>query len=508
MTTGIAIETSERAWITTAATGLLAFLCLLALFWPEAVGVYRVWVGSTAYNHGFLVAPLVAYMIWDRREVLRETAPAPQFWWLLLMPALSALWLASASLGIHEAQQLVVATMLQVILVSLLGWTAYKRLLAPLLYLYFLVPSGEVLVPYLQDFTARMTVYGLQLVGVPVFSDGVFIEIPAGRFVIAEECAGLRFLIASVAFGVFFAVITYRSYLRRVIFIALSIGVPVIANGLRAFGIVYAAELVGSPTAVMADHVIYGWGFFSAILMLLILLGRSFADRPASLGVPQDEPTARPILGRSLVVFLLAMILAALGPAYAATLGNASMIDIVARAEAPRVDPPWTELEGAQPDDWSPIVYGADRTFRDVWTDGQATVYRFVALYVAHGRVNNLIRSENRVANGSPWRIASRSGAISLPGNAQRVDAAEVVSGTRRRLVLSYYVVDGVATASVLGAKLYQLRDLFTSRTHISAFVAIAIDMPDQSQSPTEAAARFLEAMRRFPDDLTKLSQR
>src|SRR4029077_461187 len=105
------------------------------------------------------------------------------------------------------------------------------------------------------------------------------IDVPAGKFVVAEACAGLRFLIASVAFGVFFAVITYRSRWRRIAFIGLSVVVPIIANGARAFGIIYAAEIVGSPAAVMADHVIYGWGFFSAILVLLTLLGRSFADR-------------------------------------------------------------------------------------------------------------------------------------------------------------------------------------------------------------------------------------
>src|SRR6202035_267630 len=109
------------------------------------------------------------------------------------------------------------------ILLSTLGLNAYRRLLAPLLYLYFLVPTGEFLVPILQDFTASAAVHGLTLVGVPVFSDGVLIEVSAGRFVVAEECAGLRFLIASVAFGVFFAVITYQSHWRRIAFIALSI---------------------------------------------------------------------------------------------------------------------------------------------------------------------------------------------------------------------------------------------------------------------------------------------
>src|SRR6185437_3753513 len=106
-------------------------------------------------------------------------------------------------------------------------------------------------------------VAGLQLAGIPVFGDGTIIEIPAGTFVVAEACAGLRFLVASVSFGIFYAVLVYRSLSRRVMFIAVSFVLPVIANGFRAFGIVYLAHLSGSAAAVEADHVIYGWGFFA-----------------------------------------------------------------------------------------------------------------------------------------------------------------------------------------------------------------------------------------------------
>src|SRR5262249_29732051 len=160
--------------------------------------------------------------------------------------------------------------MFQVTALTILGWRAYRALLAPLLYLYFLVPTGYFLVPTLQDVTSWFAVGGIKLVGIPVFSDGTFIEVPSGSFVVAEACAGLRFLIASVAFGVLFAVLMYRSYWRRAAFIALSIVAPIIANGIRAFGIIYASEMIGNPQAVEADHIIYGWGFFTLVTLLLI----------------------------------------------------------------------------------------------------------------------------------------------------------------------------------------------------------------------------------------------
>ena len=42
----------------------------------------------------------------------------------------------------------------------------------------------------------------------------------------AEACAGLRFLIASIAFGVLYSVLIYRSYTRRTLFIVASIILP------------------------------------------------------------------------------------------------------------------------------------------------------------------------------------------------------------------------------------------------------------------------------------------
>ena len=152
-------------------------------------------------------------------------------------------------------------------------------LLAPLLFLFFLVPSGAFLVPTLQKITAQISIAGLESLHIPVFSDGFMIEIPEGTFEIAEACAGLRFLIASIVFGCFFAVVMYQSFIRRAVFIALSRGVPIAANGMRALGIIVLAHLEGSAAAVEADHVLYGWFFFTLVIIILIAIGMTFAQK-------------------------------------------------------------------------------------------------------------------------------------------------------------------------------------------------------------------------------------
>src|SRR4051812_35296592 len=300
-------------------------------------------------------------MIWERRASLAPLSPAPDFRALYVIPLLSLAWFGASAIGILEAQQLIVMTIIQAMLFGVLGWPVYRRLMAPLLYLYFLVPSGEFLVPALQNFTAGFAVLGLQLLGIPVYSDGILIDVPAGSFAVAEACAGLRFLIAAVAFGVFYATEIYESRIRRAIFIALSIVVPVIANGFRALGLIVAAQAFGSAAAVEADHITYGWIFFSIVLVALIFIGRTFADRnePRSKTPPANRERLSayaPSLAFAAVALFVS--LAAIGPGIAAVL-DAPRASAALPTVAPGVRPPWTRL-AVQRQDWMPTIVQAD----------------------------------------------------------------------------------------------------------------------------------------------------
>ena len=224
--------------------------------------------------------------------MLAGLSPKPIPWVLPLVPAIGAVWLIARLIGLLEAQQLLLIAMLQVVFLAALGWRVYRALAFPLLYLFFLVPTGEFLVPALQDFTARFTVFCLQLSGIPVYSDGFLISIPNENFYVAEACAGLRFLIATIAFGFLFADFTYHSLWRKACFIAICLVAPVIANGFRAYGIILLAYLTDGHLAVEADHIIYGWVFFSMVTVGLMAIGWTFRESgPAPRATSGSHPT-------------------------------------------------------------------------------------------------------------------------------------------------------------------------------------------------------------------------
>jgi exosortase A len=311
------------------------------LFAEEIAAAVRVWNESTAYTHCWLVLPIAAWLAWQRRGRLAAITPAPLplAALLLLPPALA--WLAAERMGIMEGRQLTAMAMLWGIVLATLGWPAFRAMMAPLAYLIFLVPFGAFATPALQHITARIVDALLGLTGIPHYVDDLLIEIPAGNFLVAEACAGLRFLIAALAFGALYAFVMFRSPWRRLVVMGLALVVPILANGLRAFGLVMLGHFQGSAAAVDADHVLYGWVFFSIVILLLILAGLPFREDGEPERVPEGGWGGRPVAPATAGAFGLALLAGLLpmaaGPAAAAVLDRAGDTP---EAVAPRLATP------------------------------------------------------------------------------------------------------------------------------------------------------------------------
>lgn len=325
-----------RRWMPALAALGFAFALLGPLFAEEVTAAIQTWDSSTAYNHCWLVLPVAAWLAWQRRQRLAGLLPAPSLRLCLLALPVAGLWLAMERLGIMEGRQLTALALAEILLLAVLGLRIGRAMAAPLAYLVFLVPFGAFATPVLQDLTAGMIELGLGLAGISHYRDGLSIETPEGVFLVAEACAGLRFLVAALAFGAFYALTLFRSPGRRLLVMLLAMTVPVLANGLRALGIVLLGHYLGSAEAAAADHVIYGWGFFSAIILLLILAGLPFREDGEGQPVPAARASPPAPASRAWGAALLALALAAIGPGLVASLGTAAP----AMAAAPRLSAP------------------------------------------------------------------------------------------------------------------------------------------------------------------------
>lgn len=269
---------------------MVGLLLLSTLFHIEIRAALGIWSSSTAYGHCWLVLPIALWLGWVRRDRLVGEQASPSWLGLLAAAGAGLAWLLAQRLGLMEGRQLAAMGLVFAWFLGIFGLRLTRAFAVPLAYLVFLVPFGAFLVPLLQRVTAWLIVTGLSLLGIPHFADALIIEIPAGVFHVAEACAGLRFLIASLAFGALYAGVMFRSPGRRVAVLALALIVPVVANGLRALGIVVLGHHLGSAEAAAADHLIYGWVFFSVVILLLIAAGLPFREDVRIVGLAYTSP--------------------------------------------------------------------------------------------------------------------------------------------------------------------------------------------------------------------------
>ena len=490
-TESLAVSPRADTWagLRPAVLPLAAGLALFALlFHAEAAAAVHVWIESTAYNHGFLILPIVAWLLWDRRARLSGAVARPMPMAALAAIPVAVVWLLADRLGIMEGRQLMAMTLLQLLLVGVLGWSVYRLLLGPFLYLYFLVPFGAFVTPALQNFTTDFVGIGLNLIGVPNYIDSHLIQIPEGAFYVAQACAGLRFLIAAVAFGCLYALLMYRSPLRRGIFMGVSVVVPIIANGFRALGIVALGHYIGSAQAAATDHVLYGWIFFSIVILLLVLLGLPFREDLAGWAPAAAPPPSRRPPGRPLAAMLAIGVIAALGPFAAWGFDRAAAADL---AVAPPPLPAGT-CRPAGPSSVAPGI-GAARM----------AVQRFVCQ--AHGEslgVRVVVERFSPRSDPAPMlleerRLSGRLGAedvvrgeMSAGGLRWRV--IETSEPTRTTAFLLW--IDGDARAPDLRTRLRQaIASLFGGGT-APVLVAVAAD-PDPSAIGPEGRHRALTAI-------------
>lgn len=471
----------------------LGIVALIFLFYDTAAGAVSTWYNSGTYNHGFLILPICGYLVWLRRDRLVGIRPEPDYRGLVLILGCAFGWLIADFAGVRVVQEYALVGMIQALVFTVLGWPATRALIFPLFYLLFAVPVGDELIPIMQDWTAWFTVWALELVGVPVYLDGVFIQIPNGNFEVAEACAGVRFLIATVALGFLYAALTYRALWRRVLFVVLSFVVPVVANWLRAFGIVMIAHLTDNEYAVGVDHLIYGWIFFAVVTVLLLMIGMTFRDDHAPEPKPASRPagpTARASLRRHGFAAAAVVVLAATAPAYAA-LTEATRHPAVPSLTVPRTGGGW-QLLAVDREPWRPTFPEATAELFHAYRNSGQTIYLYIAYYPHQTKDAEVISYHNSVV-GNQWQRASGAAMRAvLDGRPRDWAVTRLVRGERRRLAAQLYWIDGTFAGNPYYAKALQAKARLLGRPGAAAAVVIAADYMEDPAEAERAIAHFL----------------
>lgn len=500
-----------RRWIAVLATFVYACLLSFAAFPDAWLGMVRVWWESETYTHGFIALPCAAWMIWRRRQ---DWAALPQrTGW----PALAAIagcglvWFAGRLGGVASLEQIAAVALVPAVVWLLSGPAITRALSFPLAFVFFAVPIGDFLTPIMMEYTADATVMALRWSGVPVYREGLHFMVPTGRWSVVEACSGLRYLIASLALGVLYAYLQFRTLRYRLGFMALAIVVPIVANWVRAYMIVMLGHLSNMKIATGVDHLIYGWLFFGFVMGLLFWFGSRWRE-PAP---PDGEgPAGRPPAGGATVAGAHAP---ATGASAARTRTARSMI--VAAAVAAVAILVWRPVAAGLLDMTHPRPVGAALRaalqpfpaapalpFEPAYVDAReavrvshrvdgAPVELYAYYYARQFESQEMIHARNALVhlNDARWPIRA-SGTETLPwGTAASFRLG--TQGGQNLLVWTWYAVAGTRSASAYRTKAATAAALALGRGDHSLAVVLATPVEDEHSDALQAAhARLAKA--------------
>lgn len=225
---------SKRTMIQIGLVGAAFLLVYAQVLYDLAV----IWWTREDYAHGFLIVPISLYLVWVKRETLRNLPVHP-----MPISGLAVVLLSGLLLLFGEAGEIITLGGISLIgmvigLVFLLFGGAYLWVLSlPILYLFFMIPIlDEVLFPLQWPFqltTAKMGVVMLQKLGFSVLLERNYIVLPNITLEVAKVCSGVAYLVSIIAIGLPLAYLFLSAWWSRGILLFSAVTIGIVANWLR-----------------------------------------------------------------------------------------------------------------------------------------------------------------------------------------------------------------------------------------------------------------------------------
>lgn len=455
----------------------LAIFSLLILAWAlvyqdALVGMEAIWSRSDTFAHGYFILPISIWLLWQDKEKLLKSNVQASWLPLPLLAVSLCVGLFAYAADINVLSQLSAVTSLIFLLWLLVGNKLAWHYKFPLAYLLFAVPMGENLIPWLQDVTAWFTVFFLKLNGIPVYVDGLYIQIPTGMFEVAVACSGIRYLIASAAVGALYGHLTYQKAYKKIIFFVLALCLPILANGLRAYGIVAIAYYSDMEYATGADHLIYGWLFFGLVIMFMFWIGGFFADKDLTETLSrQNTSTEKSDNSFNYLVTAISL------PLLALTFYLAHAIPSV------DVSKTLTENTSDTHSSWGIRFVGTLVTSQSIDEFG---IEKFRAVFANKQSEGELVSSQNALHNSDRWTVVNTK-VLTIDVKPVMLVHLRSINGQSRSYLYQYKVGD-FYTVNENKAKLIQAWNSLSRYSDVSEIRAISL----AREADLEKAERLL----------------
>ncbi len=182
-------------------------------------------------------------------------------------------WVATELLTMRSSLIVVTAG----VVLYLLGSEIFRILLAPLCYLFLMVPIPAVLYDAaafpLKLLVTKVSVLAMKALGIVVWQEGNILMFPNITLEVADACSGLRSIMSLLALGAAYAFVLHTKTRDRVILILSTLPIAIFTNCLRVIATGILAQYFGSAAAEGFFHEFAGLFVFGAAVVMFVALG-------------------------------------------------------------------------------------------------------------------------------------------------------------------------------------------------------------------------------------------
>lgn len=244
-------------------------------------------------GHGPLVLATGIWAIWrELKGKMIELLPGNLLVGLLMIALCLCLFIATRITGVIEVEGFAMYGALVAGAYLLFGSALIRAIWFPLVYLAFTLPPPDTVVAFVTQpikiAISSWAVSLLHLLGYPVASSGVTIQIGQYQLLVAAACAGLNSIVTLTALCLFYVYLRHRSNPIAFLVIALAaIPVAVISNFVRVLALVLITYHFGDAAAQGFIHDFAGLLMFAVALLTIFAIDRTaaplFAERETKL---------------------------------------------------------------------------------------------------------------------------------------------------------------------------------------------------------------------------------
>jgi exosortase D (VPLPA-CTERM-specific) len=248
-------------------------MAFVVCYFGTLKGLIDVWYTDEDYSYGFLIPLVSAYLIWDRRVLLKSIPLSSNrigglFFFFFLFVSVYGI-LGSSPSAVRPA----IPFMLLAIVLFCFGTPVCKVLFFPLFFLIFMIPlptavQAGIGVP-LKLVSTKLGAGILDVFGISAFVQGNIIDLGAIQLQVVDACSGLRYILPLLALGSLFACFFEKIKWKQAALVIFTIPIAVITNGIRIGATGFLSQKYGSGMAEGFFHAFSGWLVFMFAFVLL-----------------------------------------------------------------------------------------------------------------------------------------------------------------------------------------------------------------------------------------------